>query len=517
MFHQGDLQSGISLAIQEQKLVACFVRKGSLTLSVNLYMTDRYADDDKESTTWENDWFEAPMEDGRTIADVLADKAVLLKIEAGSQEAGFLSAFCSLEKVPKLVVISNGKVLDEIESGVSREEFTMRIASRVAQLGAHLPSAARASQPSADTSQPMTDDSAPSIAALDPSTIQAQSVTGSQAASQPTPDHDTVQAMMAERAVRLEKNKQQKEHAEKEARKVAAKARKEKEEKDAAGQVPSSQSSRQAYVDQQRTRLKEAKQEKERVLKMIEADKAARRERDAQRKMAAQGEATPASGPSATSVTGLNSRPSGQVSAFCSLQIRLFDGSSIRAKFASDSTLSSAVRTYVTAESQTMQPYNFRLMQVPGPSRTIDISEENESLQSLGLCPSATLVLVPVKEYTTAYSGTYSNSIMNRGLAMTQTVVGGAYGLVGGMLGRLTRSGTGEAEGPYMGGTADEQEPSNVQGSRMAGADSQSQTGPSSSKKIRTLADQRREEQSSELYNGNQLNFEPRKDEDKED
>jgi hypothetical protein len=28
MFHDGDLQSGISRAIQEQKLVACFVRQG---------------------------------------------------------------------------------------------------------------------------------------------------------------------------------------------------------------------------------------------------------------------------------------------------------------------------------------------------------------------------------------------------------------------------------------------------------------------------------------------------------
>jgi hypothetical protein len=30
MFHQGDLQSGISVAIQEQKLVACFIRQGTI-------------------------------------------------------------------------------------------------------------------------------------------------------------------------------------------------------------------------------------------------------------------------------------------------------------------------------------------------------------------------------------------------------------------------------------------------------------------------------------------------------
>jgi len=45
------------------------------------------------------------MEDSKTLGDVLSEKAVLLKLEAESQEAGFLSAFCSLEKVPKLVII----------------------------------------------------------------------------------------------------------------------------------------------------------------------------------------------------------------------------------------------------------------------------------------------------------------------------------------------------------------------------------------------------------------------------
>jgi len=31
MFHEGDLQSGISAAIQQQKLVACFIRQGNIS------------------------------------------------------------------------------------------------------------------------------------------------------------------------------------------------------------------------------------------------------------------------------------------------------------------------------------------------------------------------------------------------------------------------------------------------------------------------------------------------------
>jgi ATP-dependent exoDNAse (exonuclease V) alpha subunit len=43
MFHQGDLQSGISAAIQEQKLVACFIRQGTIgvhDLNIHVDLTD---------------------------------------------------------------------------------------------------------------------------------------------------------------------------------------------------------------------------------------------------------------------------------------------------------------------------------------------------------------------------------------------------------------------------------------------------------------------------------------------
>lgn len=479
MFHDGDLQSGIAVAIQQQKLVACFVRE----------------DDDEESKTWEEDWFAMPMEDSKTLGDVLSEKAVLLKLNAGSQEAGFLSAFCSLEKTPKLVIISNGSVLEDIEAGVSREEFMMRITSVLDR---------SVLQQSASTPAPP----ASSSAAAQPGPSSA-----AQTATPATSDPDNVQAMMAERAARLEKIKQQKEKAEKDARKVIAEARKMEEEKAAAGQGPPPHS-RQTYIDQQKDRQKQARMEKERVLKMIEADKAARKEREQQRRVSAQAEQAEAGPSTAPNVRPVQSN-AGRVSSSCSLQIRLFDGSSVRGRFDSSATLSSAVRTYVSEQSSTFQPYNFRLMQVPGPSRTIDISEEGESLLSLGLCPNATLVLVPVKDYTTAYSGAHSNSIMNWGLATTYSVVGAATGMVGGVLGRITGYGGGASEGPYIAGMGDEQEPSNVAGSRMAEASMQ--PGPSSGVKIRTLADQRRENKDAEFYNGNQLNFEPRKDEDKQD
>ena len=39
------------------------------------------------------------------LASLLEQKAVLLRLEAGSTEAGFLSAFCSISDTPTFVVI----------------------------------------------------------------------------------------------------------------------------------------------------------------------------------------------------------------------------------------------------------------------------------------------------------------------------------------------------------------------------------------------------------------------------
>ena len=43
------------------------------------------------------------QEDG--IAQLLSERAVTLRIQAGSQEAGFLNAFCPVDEVPALAVI----------------------------------------------------------------------------------------------------------------------------------------------------------------------------------------------------------------------------------------------------------------------------------------------------------------------------------------------------------------------------------------------------------------------------
>ncbi|THZ10585.1 hypothetical protein D6C95_00449 [Aureobasidium pullulans] len=506
MFFPGDLQSGISLAIQEHKLVACFVRQ----------------DDDETSHKWESEWLTAPLDtssdahDQKSVGERLGEKAVLLRINAGSTEAGFLGAFCSLASMPKLLVIRAGSVVEDIDANVNEDEFKKRIAAllqpptqlQTTQSTTSIPQ--NEDSATADVSQVLS--SVPYIgergtALQDSGTISRETAETNVPIPAPTQGNNaTMQQFLTERGARLEAERKRKEEADKEARKATAKARKESSDKQAA-ESSSLPPSKQDWADQQRSRNKEARVERERILKSIESDKAARKEKERQRRLAAQGEPSSAA---AQRPVHTDTAP-GRNSTVCALQIRLFDGSSLRTKFDPSATLATAVRTYISQNSQTDIPYEFRQILLPNPSRNISVGEEGESLKSLGLTPNATLVLVPIKGYTDAYASG-GNGLVSKGFNAGFGLLSGAASMLGTAVGGVMgyASGSNERQGPYVAGTADESETSNTEGERMA-----NRTGGIN---IRTLGDQRREtEQRTELYNGNQLNFEPRKKKDGQD
>ncbi|KAI5259437.1 hypothetical protein E4T42_00125 [Aureobasidium subglaciale] len=528
MFFEGDLQSGISQAIQQHKLVACLVRQ----------------DDNETSQKWEHEWLTAPVDPSPssggqpTLGEQLGEIAVLLRINAGSVEAGFLGAFCTIESIPKLLVIKAGSVVENIDADVNEEEFRKRINAlsqpstqqQLPQTSNPIPQ--NADSATADISQVLANvpligergttlresDTAPRGTAETNVPIPAPTAQG---------NNQTMQQFLTERGTRLEAERKKQEEAEKETRKATAKARKEAAEKQAA-ESSSLPQNKQDWADQQRNRNKEARVERERILKSIESDKAARKEKERQRRLAAQGEPSTAATQQPAPATA--TAASGRNSSVCNLQIRLFDGSSLRTKFDPSATLATSVRTYISQNSQTDIPYEFRQILLPNPSRNISVGEEGESLRSLGLTPSATLVLVPVKGYTDAYAGTGSG-LVSKGFNAGFGLLSGAANMLGSAVGGVMgyASGTNDRPGPYVAGTGDESEPrTNVDADRTANR--------SASINIRTLGDQRRDtEQNTELYNGNQvstfeqpsveiavtnrrqLNFEPRKKKDGQD
>ena len=454
---------------------------------------------------------------------MIKSKTVLLRLEYGTKEASFLSAFCPIDAAPTLVIIHNGTVVDKLEGSLEYSEWAQRLlkACGVDTEGANVEAPAQ-SQQQATTP-------APATVPVDDATSEGAAA----APADPTSSHspEQVQALLSERGARLEAERLRREAREKAERIARARERREEEQRaQAAAQTDKGKGKERAgggesarnkaridWVEQQAKRKTEAKEEKQRIMARIEADKRERKNRDEQRKQAASamaGEPLPSSSRAAASTSTRTPPTSGT----CAIQVRLFDGSSIKGRFAHDSTLATAVREWVKETSPAGGadiPYNFRQILTPNPSRTIEISEEGQTLSDVGLMPTATLVLVPVAGFTEAYSSGGSGGLLGSAYGL----VSGAFGLAGSALGYVTGYGSGVnstdsgREGIYMGGTADEQEPSNVQGSRMANADSGTgQSGPSRIR-VKTMAEQRAEsEKGAEFYNGNSLGTEGRKD-----
>ena len=91
--------------------------------------------------------------------------------------------------------------------------------------------------------------------------------------------------------------------------------------------------------------------------------------------------------------------------AECALRVRLFDGNSMSSNFPTSQNLYTHVRAWIDRErTDGNAPYSFKQIMAPGNNRNIGVSEEMESLQTLGLAPNATLLMVPAKDISPAYA-----------------------------------------------------------------------------------------------------------------
>lgn len=202
------------------------------------------------------------------------------------------------------------------------------------------------------------------------------------------------------------------------------------------------------YRDALKKKQREQYDERARILKLLETDRKERRARQSYGKSHPDEQAsTPepqAAGASPASASGSasSSKPGTPVAAagaaarrpstHCALLVRLFDGQALRHKFEATDTLT-AVRAFVdeassssTGTSEGLPPYTFFN---PLSRQTFGESEEaGSTLAELGLTPSATLVLKPIRtSVSSAYGGGISGSGVSGG-----GIVGGLtpYGLV---------------------------------------------------------------------------------------
>ena len=115
----------------------------------------------------------------------------------------------------------------------------------------------------------------------------------------------------------------------------------------------------------------------------------------------------------------------------CALNIRLFDGSLLKKRLAPLSTLGS-VRRQIDDSHVTHQDTPYSLSQT-FPTRVFSVSEEERTLEDLGLCPSATLVLKPVQNYSDAYQ-TVPSGWIESGLNYVSNIGSSLWNLVGSSL-----------------------------------------------------------------------------------
>ncbi|KAH8838264.1 hypothetical protein MCOR27_005794 [Pyricularia oryzae] len=495
MFFDGTLQEGIAAAVQQAKMVVSFVTDGG-----------------EESTKWEEEYL---VDD--SIKTVLSTQAVVLRLQAGSEEAKYLAAIFPLPKTPTLVLIRNGELKEYIASGVSKDDFMARLQKA---LGVAQPApAAPAAVANPDESYPAQYAAGHRSTAggLD-SVIQSGSSTSNLA--QANTPISTSHVASGNRT------------AETQPQSTGAAASKQPDKgKGRAQPAAEDPTPGKAQVEVQKAaeiikkRKKEANEDRRRILEKIEYDRAERKAREEERRAERRAlrEGTPVdTGAAAPATVAIpKTQASRTASEICALQVRDFDGSTIRTRLPSSGTLRKDVREWVDANRSPngSGPYLFKLVLTPLPNRTIDETEEDKTLLDLELAPSATLILVPVPRFTSAYGGGGGyrrghGGIVDRINALfvaVMSIFNGFFGMFGRLLTgppQITQGDAGiemdeldqnQAQPPQGSSTGRRSPP----GSARNRSDNSRVTG------FRNPDDDRRDQQ---LYNGNSLNFEPRPD-----
>jgi hypothetical protein len=397
------------------------------------------------------------------VSTLLVQKTVLLRIQAGSTEAGQLGQFCKLESIPTLVVIHNGRLVLQLESDATQNDFINALRKIFGANPIPITSPAQASTPPATTPDPP----------------RAQAIAAN--------EHDDLYGSPPPTAKAKGKQKA-----------TAAPA--------SNTVTPSVTAVQQAARDALRKKKRDEAEELARVKARIEADRVERKAQAEARKVERERERNKEVQSQSQSQTTTSTR--GSQAKTVNLQVRLFDGATIRSSFPRTATLQGEVRKWVDEEfgklaaddpnvnNKQLPPYFFRHILAPQPSRELSAGDESQSLGDIDLAPSATLVLVPVKGYTEAYSAS------GGGVVGTATgLVGGAFGLlsstvgfVGSTLGSVFGSApAAEAPGQATGGGSAPQQPASSDAAAI---------------RVRTLADQRaREPTNQQFYNGNQVSI----------
>ena len=367
---------------------------------------------------------------------------------------------------------SNGQLSAEIHGQISKDEFRDKLV--------------RALNHDSSGVVPRTDST--------PATSPGMTNGASSSSRSPLEDsivqlNPTVQTLLNERRQRLEIDKKNKDTAESSKRNAEAKAK-----QDTARETPpdSVRGKQLTYAREQRAKQQKAHLERERILKVIEDDKVERKHKEELRRSLAKAEADAKSAGESAITNPHQSRIVDQ--SVCAIQVRLFDGGTVRTRLPTTCTLRTDIRKWIEEEKLDQNvPYTFKQILTPFQNRAISISEEDQSLNDIGLAPTSTLVMVPVQGYTVAYNT--GPGFVRGGLMTGYDVISGGARVITSALGTLLGYG--------QPAPAIENYKAKAPSSKIA---SNFQTDIRPDDNLKTLRDQRDSRGDNELYNGNQVN-----------
>ncbi|KAI5284926.1 hypothetical protein KEM54_000954 [Ascosphaera aggregata] len=469
MFYESDLQSGIALAVRENRSVVCFI-----------------CDDEEENASWGCELFGneeksrvAKMLTTEKVSSVTSSSAIVFRLQSGSQESEYLQVFCPINVLPTTIVIRDGQVKDILEGRVAQEEAKKRV---IAAISTHVVGSV-ATQATESTTTTTTATPSPrspervslprSESSLNP---QAAAPEVSSSEEQPQPSNPTCDvAQSTEESANGEED-----------------TRFQRERRD--------NTARQEQSNHQRREKQKEKEYRAQVLARIKADHEERRQRREiyhQSQLQTQQPRT----------TPCNNAPSPHQphhttsSTQIRLQIRLPNGTPLRNTFLPTDTIQHHVRPWLESQSPeaASTPYNLRLILTPQPSRQLSVVEEGKPLNEIddlvgsssttSTSTSASLVMTPVRSYSSSYqdgsraaswSASSWTALPLQGINAGWNLIGSAVGATANGVGRMLGIGRDPENGGLM----------------------TSEEGRGRERSRRDDRDER------EVYNGNSLDFE---------
>ncbi|KAG0226575.1 hypothetical protein BGW42_003519 [Actinomortierella wolfii] len=398
---------------------------------------------DEVSSQYEARFAEEPLVTALATLDLVA-----LKVMKESQDGVLFGQVYPIMSVPAVYLIRNGLLADFLPAHVEPTQMLERIQMAVqghfaippppgtlhSTTGTTVPATSSSNAISPVASSPAsTPATAPAVATASPSTPpqQQQNATAAVSTSEST-NPPTSSSSPSVSATKLKKLQEERRiQREKEEREAAKKRELERRANSKALQEAQSElkekEARKLKEKIEREKREEAEYRKK-LKQQLEEDKQRRRaerEKAEQERLAAAAAAkhdagSPSTGNGAAEVltpsevrsqnSGLwNARNDASSSLACEstrLNVRLFDGSSIRNVFQAVDTLSTVRQWIDQNRGEDNTPYN--IVQVI-PPRTF--TDEEKSLRDLDLCPSATLVLKPIVRSADAYGGSGGGAV----------------------------------------------------------------------------------------------------------